>query len=98
MYKLNKKIKSNINIQGYNLELNNINTIIKGKIYTDLSIFPINNYNNKDILLPYFLYKEYNNNIILPIYYGIKNFGIHKIDYIPRLKINIEFKNVLRDY
>jgi len=61
MYKLNKKIKSNINLNGYIIEINNINTFIKGKIYTDLSIFPNNTYNNKDILLPYFLYKENNN-------------------------------------
>ena len=98
MYKLNKKIKSNINLNGYIIKLNNINTIIKGKIYTDLSIFPNNNYNNKDIILPYFLYKENNNNIILPLYYGINNFGINKIEYIPKKKINIQFNNILRDY
>ena len=98
MYKLNKKIKSNINTNGYILKIDNINSIIKGNIYINLSIFPNNNYNKKDVLIPYFLFKENSNEIILPLYYGINNFGINKIEYIPRRKINIEFNNVLRDY
>ena len=98
MYKLNKKIKSNINSNGYILKIDNINSIIKGNIYINLSIFPNNNYNKKDVLIPYFLFKENSNEIILPLYYGINNFGINKIEYIPRRKINIEFNNILRDY
>lgn len=90
---------SYLDFNGYHLPKENLTKIQTTNIKKNLTVIPQNNeYTGKsEEETKYKVYKETNNEFIIPKYFGIENFGMVKENYINK-KTNIEFKGELRDY
>ncbi len=89
--------------KGYTIYKNQLSLEQIKKIKTDLTIKPNNhgcpNPNSNEIPNIYFVYRESNNKLYVPLHYGIKNFGEpSKIELNDGENIDIEFNGQLRDY
>jgi superfamily II DNA or RNA helicase len=85
-----------LNKNGYLIKKNEYNTEIIKKIKNDLTVSPELYYNNKKTI-KFTVYQENEDYIIIPKFYGLKNYGIPNINNeISGDSINVSFNGELR--
>jgi len=97
---MKKNMNTYLGAKGYTIPKNELSVEQEKQIRNDLMIKPFvmgSPMNNNQISFP--AYRESNNKMYIPHYYGIEKFGIPKEYKISEGKnINLEFAGILRDY
>jgi superfamily II DNA or RNA helicase len=84
---------------GYVILKKDVTGLVLKQIKTDLTIVPIDGFGYNDNEESYQVYKETNDTIILPRYYGINKFGFPKNEIdISNSITDLHFNGKLRDY
>ena len=95
----NKKFNTYLGQKGYTINKNELTVEQEKKIRTDLTIKPFTGMNNNNNQHVFPVYRESQNKIYVPHYYGIANFGLPKEYKVPEGNtIDLEFGGKLRDY
>lgn len=92
-------MKTFVNNSGYNIKMNTLNKDQFKKIKNDLTVIPYNNTTFQNQKKKYKIYKYHKNKkyIIVPKFFGIKNFGKPNKNYYNPEKIKIKFLKKLKN-
>ena len=85
--------------QGYIISKKKFSDKIIKKLKKDLNVKPFIHGSRGRFVKSFKIYKENNDKLCIPKFYGIENFGKpKKVDLIKGVKIKLKFKGSLRDY